>query len=54
MKIIIEIEMTLKKSTKGTHVYQGPGTEIPSVYIRKVGLPDPAPEKIIMKDEVPE
>ena len=48
------IKMSLKKSTKGTHVYEEDislGEEnvpmlIPSVYIRKTGLPSNAPSSI--------
>lgn len=29
------IKMSLKKSTKGTHVYEAPDDFVPSVYIRK-------------------
>ena len=31
----IQITMTFKKSTKGTHVYGNEDSAIPSVYIRK-------------------
>ena len=54
MKAITEIKMTLQKSTKGTHVYGAQGSAVPSIYIKKDGLPTPAPEVIILRIEVPE
>ena len=41
-----EIKMTLKKSTKGTNVYEAPESAIPSVYIRKEHSPSPTPGAI--------
>jgi hypothetical protein len=48
----IEIKMSYKKSTKGTHVYEAPDTAIPSVYIRREHLPTPAPSglTLVIKD----
>ena len=54
MKAILEIKMTLNKSTKGTHVYAKSGSDVPTIYIKKGGLPTPAPEVIILRIEVPE
>ena len=49
----IMIQMALKKSTKGTHVYEEtaePGTrKIPSVYIKRTALPSPPPATITME-----
>ena len=42
----IQISMTLKKSTKGTHVYEAIGTAIPSLYIKKEDLPADPPKSI--------
>lgn len=44
----IKLEFTLIRSTKGTHVYgdDKDGAIIPSVYIKKHGLPNPPPEKL--------
>ena len=48
------IIMNYKKSTKGTHVYEGPENSIPSVYIRKEAFGgDPAPEKIQVDVSIP-
>lgn len=52
MEHMIEIKMTLKKSTKGTHVYEAPESHVPTIYIRKEGLPTPAPEEITLRVEV--
>jgi hypothetical protein len=48
--MITKIDMTLKKSTKGTYVYEDKSENavIPSVYIRKHGLPNPPPNEIII------
>ena len=54
MEAITEITMTLKKSTKGTHVYGAQGSAVPSIYIKKNGLPSPAPQTIVLRIEVPE
>ena len=45
-----QIEMTYKKSTKGTHVYEDKSEHavIPSVYIRKHGLSNTPPDVIIL------
>ncbi len=44
----VELELVLMKSTKGTHVYgdDREGAIIPSVYIKKQGLPTPPPQKL--------
>lgn len=47
----INILMTLVKSTKGTHVYGNKDSVIPSVYIRKTGLPTPPPQEITITIE---
>lgn len=52
MTQILELKMTLKKSTKGTHVYEKQGSDIPTVYIKKGGLPTPAPQEITLRVEV--
>lgn len=53
MKIKQEIMMTLKKSTKGTHVYEADseGTCVPTLYIRKDGFEGDgeAPQHIIVE-----
>ena len=41
-----EIIMTLKKSTKGTHVYGNEDSAIPSVYIKKEIFGGTTPDKI--------
>lgn len=47
-----KITMTLKKSTKGTHVYGNEDSAIPSVYIRKeiFGGTTPAEITITIED----
>lgn len=52
MTHLLEIKMTLKKSTKGTHVYEAPDSDVPTIYIRKSGLPDTPPEEITLRIEV--
>lgn len=44
----LKIELTLTKSTKGTHVYgdDREGAPIPTLYIKRAALPSPPPEKI--------
>ena len=44
------IEMTQVKSTKETHVYanEEPNTPVTSIYIKRSGLPDNAPENITL------
>ena len=54
MKHILEVNMTFKKSTKRTHVYEAPEKYVSQVYVQRTGLPEPAPEKIILRIEVPE
>jgi len=49
----LKIEMHFSKSTKGTHVYSGDDTAIPSLYIKKEALPGTPPEKITVTIEVP-
>lgn len=43
-----KLNMTLTKSTKGTHVYGDTDADapIPTVYIKKTALPDPPPPQI--------
>ena len=45
----MKINMTLKKSTKNTHVYEAEGTAIPSVYIQKNELPESPPKTITIE-----
>ena len=42
------VEMTLTKSTKGTHVYgnSSPDAAVSTIYIKKSALPNTAPAKI--------
>ena len=47
----IKIEMTFKKSTKGTHVYEAPDSNVPSIYIRKDAFPVSVPEHIFLTIE---
>jgi len=44
------IEMIWVKSTKGTHVYanEEPDTPVSSIYIKRSGLPDEAPDNITL------
>lgn len=50
----VAISMTFRKSTKGTHVYEGPeDSPIPTLYIRKNGLPASPPVFITVTIEVP-
>ncbi len=53
MSEISEIKMTLKKSVVHSHVYEAKGSAVPTVYIKKDGLPSPAPHQIILRIEVP-
>ena len=46
-----KIEMTLKKSTKGTHVYGNEDSAIPSVYIRKEIFGGTTPAVIVVTIE---
>ena len=46
-----EINMTLKKSTKGTHVYGNEDSAIPSVYIRKEIFGGETPQEITVTIE---
>ena len=55
----VTIKMILKKSTKGTHVYEQTGAEqgaktIPSVYIRRTALPTPPPTDLVITVGTPE
>ena len=43
-----KIVMTLKKSTKGTHVYANEDKGFSGVYIPKELIPDPAPTVILL------
>jgi hypothetical protein len=47
----IKIEMTLKKSTKNTHVYGNEDSVVPSVYIRKEAFPIEVPQHILLTIE---
>ena len=47
----VTITMTLKKSTKGTHVYGNEDSAIPSVYIRKEVFGGQTPQEIIITIE---
>ena len=44
----MKIEMSYKKSTKGTHVYESskPDTPVPTLYIRKSAFTKDAPPSI--------
>jgi len=43
-----KIIMTLKKSTKGTHVYGNEDSAIPSVYIKKEAFGGTTPAEIVI------
>ena len=47
------IKMEWSKSTKGTHVYANnePNTPVPTIYIKKTGLPAEAPKNITLTIE---
>jgi len=45
----MKINMTLKKSTKNTHVYEASSTAIPSLYIQHNELPKEPPKTIIVE-----
>lgn len=49
-----EINMTYKKSTKGTHVYESADKDAPcrTIYVRRAGWPHPTPEEIRLTIEV--
>jgi len=42
----VNLNMTYSKSTKGTHVYTSPGSDIPTLYIKKEAFDGEAPESI--------
>jgi hypothetical protein len=48
MSAVIELGLTLGKSTKNKHVYNGEGDSpvIPSVYIERSALSNPPPQTI--------
>lgn len=46
-----EITMTLKKSTKGTHVYGNEDSAIPTVYIKKEIFGGETPAEIVITVE---
>ena len=50
------IKMEWSKSTKGTHVYASnePDTPVPTIYIKKSGLPSEAPKSITLTVEYDE
>lgn len=50
------IKMEWSKSTKGTHVYANneSDTPVPTIYIKKTGLPSEAPKNIILTIEYEE
>jgi hypothetical protein len=54
MKKVIKMEWS--KSTKGTHVYANnePDTVVPTIYIKKSGLPTEAPRNITLTLEYDE
>lgn len=54
MKKVIKMEWS--KSTKGTHVYADnePDTPVPTIYIKKSGLPAEAPRNITLTVEYDE
>jgi len=47
----IQINMTLKKSTKGTHVYECEDSAVPTIYVRKEAFGGETPEKIFLTIE---
>lgn len=47
----VEIILTLKKSTKGTHVYGNDDSAIPSVYIQKHVFDGQPPQQIVITIE---
>ncbi len=47
----VTINMTLKKSTKGTHVYGNEDSAIPSVYIKKEIFGGKTPQEITITIE---
>ena len=55
----IKVEMKIKKSTKGTHVYEAIDFEdntnnaITTVYIQRSALPSPPPPHVILHVEIP-
>lgn len=53
---MIKIEMTRERSTKGTHVYIASEQDaaIPSLYIKKVALPDDPPARITITVDIGE
>jgi hypothetical protein len=47
----MQLHLTYKKSTKGTHVYEdveSENPEVPTIYIRKYALPDEPPAAITL------
>lgn len=52
----IEIVLDFARSTKGTHLYATSDTNaaVTSLYIKKHGLPDQPPTKIVVTVSVPE
>ncbi len=48
---MIEQTMTFKKETKGTVVYEADGEAVSQVYVAKLGLPKPYPQRITLRIE---
>lgn len=46
MKKLDKINMSLKKDTKNTFVYEATGTAIPNLYIQKTEFTTPPPKTI--------
>ena len=44
----VSVKMTLKKSTKGTNVYEAAQTAVPTIYVRKDKMPNPAPAEMTL------
>lgn len=47
----ITIAMSLRKSTKGTHVYGNENSAVQTVYVRKDALPPTPPQNIVLTIE---
>ena len=45
----IKVAMTFSKSTKSTHVYSAESEVIPTLYIKKEGLPEEPPKKLTVE-----
>lgn len=42
----IEIKLALKKSTKGTYVYESPDSAVPTLYVRRDAFDGDPPEQV--------